>query len=131
VRLHGRVANIWPALARLDLFVSLSDDEGQGLAVLEAMAAGVPVAARRVAGIEDYLTDRRTGLVLPDASAGPLAHALLAALDDEPVRRHVARRARALVAARYLWPVTLERIEAVYRAAWRTPRRPSPRSTAP
>lgn len=131
VQWRGRVASIWPALARLDLFVSLSDDEGQGLAVLEAMAAGVPVAARRVAGIEDYLTDRRTGLALPDASARPLAHALLAALDDEPVRRDIARGARALVAARYLWPVTLRRIEAVYRAARHTARSPAPRLTAP
>jgi glycosyltransferase involved in cell wall biosynthesis len=31
VRLRGRVASIWPALLGLDLFVSLSDDEGQGL----------------------------------------------------------------------------------------------------
>lgn len=115
VRLRGRVVAVWPHLTALDLLVSLSDDEGQGLAILEAMAVGVPVAALRVSGVEDYLTDGRTGHVVPRRTARGVAASLLAALDDEARRRRMARGGLRLVEARYLWPRTVKQIAAIYR----------------
>ncbi|MEZ5319972.1 MAG: glycosyltransferase, partial [Vicinamibacterales bacterium] len=64
VTLTGQVRDVRRHVRTWDLFVSLSADEGQGLAVLEAMALGVVVVARPVAGIADFLEDGRTGLAV-------------------------------------------------------------------
>lgn len=117
VRIHGEVEDVWAALGRLDLFVSLSEDEGQGLAVLEAMAAGVPVAARPVAGIEDFLADDRTGLALPTAATSALATRVHRLLGDATRRARLARRGVTLVRRRYAWPRTMEALGRVYEHA--------------
>ncbi len=54
---HGHVRDVFAIVTGWRLFVSASLDEGQGLAVQEAMAAGVPVLALKTSGIEDYVTD--------------------------------------------------------------------------
>ncbi len=114
VRVTGRVPDITRLVRRWTLFVSLSSDEGQGLAVLEAMALGVPVAARRVAGIEDFLTAGRTGWVIGDGGAASTAAAIRSALAD-PAASAIVRRARAMVEARYDWARMVHRFDGLYR----------------
>ncbi|AMY10384.1 Glycogen synthase [Luteitalea pratensis] len=117
VRRVGQVRDVWRHLRSWDLFVSLSTDEGQGLAVLEAMSVGVPVAARSAPGIEDYLEDGRTGIVLRGTSSKHLARALRLGLADVPVLARIARRGAAMVVRRYRWQETIARVEAVYACA--------------
>ena len=120
IRRWGRVREIGPLLGTWQLFVSLSDDEGQGLAVLEAMAAGVPVAAWSVPGIEDYLEDGRTGLVLQRGGPRAIAAQLDAALGDQARLRAMAHRAQRMVRHRYDWTRTLRQIELAYARARRS-----------
>jgi len=117
VRLRGQVADVPAVLRPWDLFVSLSRDEGQGLAVLEAMAVGVPVAARVVPGIEDFLGDGRTGWGIAGRSPAAAAHAMLGALDDAARSQAMARRARRMVERRYDWATMVGRFERLYRNA--------------
>ena len=77
-------AQVFPAL---DLFVLSSLSEGISLALLEAMAAGVPVVATAVGGNRDVLAGPNTGLLVPPRSPHDLAHAMLSLIDD-PTRRH-------------------------------------------
>ncbi len=114
VRLTGRVPDVARVVRRWSLFVSMSADEGQGLAVLEAMALGVPVAARRVAGIEDFLTDGRTGREIVGAGALRAARTIGAALAD-PATDAIVRRARAMVERRYDWAQMAHRFDRLYR----------------
>ncbi len=122
VTLTGYVRNALARVRRWDLFVSLSRDEGQGIAVLEAMALGVPVAARIVPGIEDYLRPGINGFGL-DGSAVSAGRQIVRALSDGK-RSVIARRAKALVARRYAWARTVARIEAVYRSVLDAPHHP-------
>lgn len=115
VRVTGLVPDVAALVRHWSLFVSLSTDEGQGLAVLEAMALGVPVAARVVAGIEDFLVDGRTGWALPHRGARATAAAVVTALDAR--QAGVIRRARTLVERRYDWRAMLARVERLYDAA--------------
>jgi glycosyltransferase involved in cell wall biosynthesis len=110
------VRNPWPIVRGWDLFVSLSSDEGQGLAILEAMALGVPVAAIRSAGVEDYLADGQTGFELTGVQPRRVARALADVLSDAPRLRAVSRRARRMVETRYGWTSTVEAYERVYAA---------------
>jgi glycosyltransferase involved in cell wall biosynthesis len=114
VTLHDRVPSILPFLRRWDVFVSMSSDEGQGLAVLEAMAVGVPVVARRVRGIEDFVIDAETGVSVTSASAAVAARAVRRVLSDHTLRETVIRSARRIVERNYSWERMLRRFERLY-----------------
>lgn len=114
VSLTGSVPDVPARMKDWDLFVSMSSDEGQGLAVLEAMATGVPVAARPVAGIVDFLTDGRTGFAIGSAGAISAAATLRSALASPRLTR-IARNARRMVERQYDWAATVKAFEAVYR----------------
>ena len=114
VDLTGPVRSIWPWLARLDLFVSLSCDEGQGLAVLEAMAAGIPVLAKPAAGLEDFLVDGVNGLWLRGDGAGTISTEIVEALSSQARIVRLALQARRMVARRYTWPATMRALGRVY-----------------
>jgi glycosyltransferase involved in cell wall biosynthesis len=116
VTMTGEVADVVPYYRRWSLFVSLSRDEGQGLAALEAMAIGVPVVARRVPGIADFLDDGRTGFVVPGSSARQAAAAIVTALGHGVTARRIARHARRVVERRYAWTHTLAALDRLYRA---------------
>src|SRR5205085_5387397 len=74
-----------PALMHaIDVFVMPSIWEGFGLVLLEAMAAGRPIVASRVATIPEVVADGETGLLVPAGDPLALAEAL-AALADEPM----------------------------------------------
>jgi glycosyltransferase involved in cell wall biosynthesis len=114
VTITGPVRTVGAHLRALDLFVSLSHDEGQGLAVLEAMAAGVPVLARRAAGLEDFLVDGRNGLWLAGRTPRSVADDIHRALSDRARLARVASSAARMVRRRYTWPATLQALETVY-----------------
>ncbi len=85
-------------LSAFDLFVQPSLYESQGLALLEAMAAGVPAIASDVGGIGDVVRHEETGLLVPPAEPEALAAAIvrLAGASDLGLRmtQEAARRVR-------------------------------------
>jgi glycosyltransferase involved in cell wall biosynthesis len=113
VRLTGAVPDVAPFVRRWCAFVSASLDEGQGLAVLEAMALGVPIVAAKARGIEDYL-DAATGVVVARATPASLARGLGQVLARPGQTLARLRRARRLVVRRYRWPVALDALAGVY-----------------
>jgi len=113
VTLTGQVRSPYRHLVGWDLFVSMSADEGQGLAALEAMALNVPVLARPVAGIEDYLVDGVNGWACESAAPEAVASGIARALSD-PARSRIARRARGMVDRRYTWCRTVAVIDRCY-----------------
>ncbi len=116
VTMPGKVRNPFRRLAGWDVFVSLSADEGQGLAALEAMALDVPVLARPVAGVEDYLRDGVTGWTCDSASPDAVARGVRRVIDDA-ARPGIVARARAMVDQTYAWPRTVAAIDRLYQ--WR------------
>jgi glycosyltransferase involved in cell wall biosynthesis len=79
-------------LGRLDLVVHPALEEGLGLAVLEAQAAGVPVVAFRAGGVPEVVADGRTGYLVRAGDAPALALAVTGLLQDE-ARRHAFAQA--------------------------------------
>lgn len=114
VAMPGQVRNPFKRLASWDVFVSMSADEGQGLAALEAMALNVPVLARPVAGVEDYLRDGVTGWACPDSAPGTIALGIHRVIGDT-ARPAVVASARAMVDSAYAWPGTVTAIDQLYR----------------
>ena len=114
VTVTGHVADPQRHMRRWAAYVSLSSDEGQGLAVLEAMAAGVPVVALAVASVEDYLTHGQTGLAAHTRRATHVAGLIQRLLDEPGLANQLAARARAMVQRRYSWARTVEQIDEIY-----------------
>lgn len=81
-------------MAASRLFVFASQTETQGLVLLEAAAAGLPVVAVRASGVSEAVDDQRTGLLLP-AEPGAMVKALLEIDSDEPRRLQWAEQSRA------------------------------------
>lgn len=82
-------------IAAADVFVHPSRNEAYGIAIAEAMAAGVPVVATRVGGVPEVVRDGETGALVPPDDPEALAAALGAMLADAGLRERFAREGRA------------------------------------
>jgi len=71
--LHEKITEY---LAQADCFVLPSLKEGFGIAVLEAMAAGLPVIGTRVGGIPDIIEDGKTGILVEPKNPEAIAQAI-------------------------------------------------------
>ena len=66
----------------IDVFVLTSHNEGLGLVVVEAMAAGKPVVATDVGGVSEVVVDGQTGILLPAGEPLRMAEAILRLISD-------------------------------------------------
>jgi glycosyltransferase involved in cell wall biosynthesis len=82
--------------------------------VLEAMAAGLPVVATEVEGIDDLIRNGETGRVVPPGSPGELAEAICAMLYDPALARRIAQESQAEVKSQF----TLDRIPEHYESLY-------------
>ncbi len=96
----------WYAAADALAFPSVK--EGFGLAVLEAMSAGLPVVTSDLPVFREYLVAGRDALLVPVGDVAALATALRGVLLDREVRRGLVA-AGAGVAARFTWRASAER----------------------
>lgn len=80
-------------LARSDIFVLPSRSEGMPVALLEAMACGLPCIATSVGGIPELLRD--VGITIPPEDPAALRDAIAILIDDSELRRRLSRSARA------------------------------------
>jgi glycosyltransferase involved in cell wall biosynthesis len=92
VFLVGFLPNPFPLMAVADAFVLSSRVEGFGLALVEAMALGVPIVAGDCpGGVAEVLENGRAGLIVLPHDAHSLAIGMNAILSDVEIRRHVIR----------------------------------------
>ena len=95
VRWLGARDDIESILPQFDVFAFPSREEGLGIALLEAMAAGLPVVAARSGGIPEIVRDGETGLLVPPDDARALTAALRRMTAHPPLRHELGIRAEA------------------------------------
>lgn len=105
--------NVPAALHELDVFCvpSVCDSESFGVAAVEAMACGLPVAAGAVDGFKEVIRDGETGLLTSPGDDAALADALRVLLTDAALRARMGAAARADVQARFEWRGCVEKME--------------------
>jgi glycosyltransferase involved in cell wall biosynthesis len=99
VRFLGSMTEVAPLLRAGDVLIQPSHFEALGLSAIEALACGVPVIACAVGGLLDFVVDDENGKLCPPQDPPALAAALGALIEDAPLRRRLASRARPSVAA--------------------------------
>lgn len=88
-------------VARADVFVLASFAEGLPVALMEAMALGVPCISTTIAAIPELILDGENGLLVSPANPEVLCKALSKLALDSDLRRHLGRKARTTVEADY------------------------------
>jgi glycosyltransferase involved in cell wall biosynthesis len=101
-------------MAACDVFVLASHWEGLGVAVMEALALGLPVVATAVGGVPEVVEHGREGLLLPPRRPPELAAAILSLLNDSEACRRMAAAAEQRGAELSI-DTAVRRTEAVYR----------------
>jgi len=112
----GHRESVGDVLDALDAFTVTSRTEGMSNAMLEALAAGVPVVSTPVSSVADALEPlgdgRRPGLIVEPA-AETLAEVLVRLLADRDAHGWMAEAARARACDRFAWEDKIDRWEAL------------------
>jgi mannosyltransferase len=111
---------------RISIYAFTSRNEGFGLTLLEAMAAGAALVAARAGAAERVVADGDTGLLIPPGDVDALVQALERLLADPAGTAEMGRRARARVLAEFSVDAEAEHIVAVYQETWRGAERFAP-----
>jgi len=123
-RVNARRSEIIDLLFRARVFTLHSEEESQGIALCEALAAGLPVVATSVGGIPFVVEDKKSGFLVPLHDTQMAADRIIRLLTDDAL--HANMSACALISAdRFDWQAIAQEISVLYRRAfeWRVQRR--------
>jgi glycosyltransferase involved in cell wall biosynthesis len=117
VRFTGWISDPVPVYAALDVLVLCSKNEGLPVSLIEAMAAGVPVVATAVGGVNDLLEGGRLGAIVPPDDAAALSGAILNILPmtNAIAAQKIAAAAVEAVRDRYDIGQSAAKTDALYR----------------
>jgi glycosyltransferase involved in cell wall biosynthesis len=101
ITLPGWTDRVADFLSPADIFVLPSFQEDFPLAVLDAMASGMPIVATAIDGPKDFLVDGTTALLVLPNDAGALANAIERLIKNDALRVSLGRAARAEAEQRY------------------------------
>ena len=117
VYLLGYVPDVAPLLASLDVYVSAARAEAFGLALVEAMACGVPCIATATDGARSIIEDDVSGRLVPIGDAAALARAVMDLLRDAVARARLGAAGRKRVHESFSLERMADATEEVYREA--------------
>ena len=115
LRLLGWRKDLSTIYAATDVFVLTSRNEGTPVALIEAMAAGVPGVSTDVGGVSDVIGGLDAGRTVPFGDAAGLAGAIDELLSDPALRAAIGARARSRVLDRYDITRLVNDIDTLYR----------------
>jgi len=113
-RFLGWVEEAEQLLCEMDVFVSASETESFGLAIVEAMAAETAVVATATDGACEVIENQQTGLLVPIGNVDQIAAAVINLLGDPDGRREMAMRAKRAANERFSLTRMVDEIERVY-----------------
>lgn len=115
VKLLGLRHDIMGLMKACDLFVMPSSYEGLSLAMIEAMACGLPIIASDVRGLKDYITNEQNGLLFPAGDHKALAKRILKLANNRKLRSKLSQGARGSFEKEYDMRKNIEPLDALFR----------------
>ncbi len=107
--------DVFDLLQMADIFVLPSQiREGLGVAVIEAMAMGLPVIGTNLGGIPELIQDNKNGLLVPPGDVGQLVEALMKLVNDQALRTDMGNRGREMYEEKFTMSRMIRQIETLY-----------------
>src|SRR5262249_18825328 len=110
----GHRNDVGQRLAAADIFVLPSRSDACPNAILEAMAAGLPIVASAAGGIVEIVDDGRTGLLVQTGNPEALAERICTLVGDRELAARLGRAARHEAHARYSFDRMVRAFERIY-----------------
>jgi L-malate glycosyltransferase len=101
-------------LCAMDVFVSASETESFGLAIVEAMAAKTAVVATATEGAKEVIEDQQTGLLVPIGDVKAIAGSVINLLSAPEKRERIATQSAQSAAKRFSLTRMVDDIEKIY-----------------
>jgi glycosyltransferase involved in cell wall biosynthesis len=114
VQILGSRRDVIEQLVNANIFALPSEWEGISMALLEAMAAGLPVVATAVGGTPEVVIDGETGYLVPPRDPASFANALSRLIQDPGLRQRMGMSARQRVCDQFNIRHTAQQILALY-----------------
>ena len=115
VNFLGYCENVAEILAQAHIFVLISDWEGFPRAIIEAMRAGLPVAATNVGGVAEAVADGITGYCVPRSDVDSLRERLSRLVSDTQLRCEMGYRGRQRYESEFTFKCMFDRTFEVYK----------------
>ena len=119
----GHRTDIPQLLTCCDIGVLASKSEGLPNAVLEYLAAGLPVVATAVGGVPEIIENEVHGLLIPPEKPAALASALLRLLEEPQLRANLGKAGQERVRTKFNFLGVLDSLRQVYQIPTRSARR--------
>ena len=111
----GSRSDVGEVLAAMDIFVFPSIDEGLGIALLEAMATGLPSVVSDEGGIPEIVDDGKTGIVVNAGDSNALCKGLMRAASETGLRRELGAAAQVVALSGHSPAVYCQRLLDIHR----------------
>lgn len=117
INLHKSLPNeeVHMRMIEADIFIQHSitcpitgDQEGLPVAILEAMAHGLPVVSTRHAGIPESVSDTVNGFIVDERDTTSMAGKILELSKDKNLRETMGKEGRKIVEAKFTWEIEKE-----------------------
>lgn len=115
----GYVKDPVRVLQASDVFLLASIGEAGGLALLEAMACGIPIVGSRSGCTIEYVNEGQTGLLATPKNAASFADAIERLSGDEKLRRMMMKNSRELALREFTVDIDVEKTLQLYESVWR------------
>jgi glycosyltransferase involved in cell wall biosynthesis len=100
----------------MDVFVSASETESFGLAIVEAMAAETAVVATATEGAREVIEDQKTGLLVPIGDVERIAGSVMNLLSDPEKRRTIATQSAQSALKKFSLTRMVDEVLTAYRS---------------
>ncbi|MDH5380091.1 MAG: glycosyltransferase [Cyclobacteriaceae bacterium] len=114
--LPGRLEEVRPWLAAMDIYLMTSEFEGLPIALLEAMSMELPVATTTAGGIAEVITDGREGFLAPVENPDELIGPLKKLIEDPKLRKKMGAAAYKRIIEKFSMERMVDELEDIYRS---------------
>ncbi|KUK14106.1 MAG: glycosyltransferase family 4 protein [Synergistetes bacterium] len=115
VKFMGYMKDPYPLVKASDLFLFPSKSEGLGLALMEAMALGVPCISSDIEGTKDLVCNGRYALALEELNEKEILEALIYALENYEELVYISSIAKERVLREFSFARTVELYDMLYK----------------
>ena len=119
VKFMGVIPNneVPKALNSMDVFVNCSKQESFGVAVVEAMACGIPVVATNCEGFKEIIENGKDGIIIENRDPALLSQKISLLLEDRELASSIVLRAKEKIERLYDWSKNVSTMEQLYQDA--------------